>query len=272
MPPAPPPVRPSWLLEETFEEYRARAKQNLTSHALGDFRRCPFLFRQRELGLVPDLDLDAFRLGTATHLLTVEGLPSLAKRYAMGGPINPKTEKPYGPRTQKFEEWAEQQGLPVLTDDDVTLATAMAHSVKTHPLARTAFSGGFAEGVIRVNVSGVPIQTRLDYYTPSTGNLDDFKTCRDLDEFVEDSYRYGYIYQLAFYAKSVAVAGGKINRVRFVVTEKEIPFRCGIWVIGQAELKEANEANMMLLDHMKACRAADSWPTNYEDERDYPQA
>jgi hypothetical protein len=35
----------SFILRESFEQYLAKAREYLTSHRLGDFRKCPALYR-----------------------------------------------------------------------------------------------------------------------------------------------------------------------------------------------------------------------------------
>ena len=47
------------LIQEPAEEYHAKAKQHLSSHQLGNFRRCPALYRKKQLGLVGDEDRPA---------------------------------------------------------------------------------------------------------------------------------------------------------------------------------------------------------------------
>ena len=63
------PVMPDlgFLIREPAEEYHAKAKDYLSSHQLGDFRKCPALYRKKKLGLVPDEDRPAYQIGRAAH-------------------------------------------------------------------------------------------------------------------------------------------------------------------------------------------------------------
>jgi hypothetical protein len=92
----------SCLICEPAEVYHAKASQYLSSHQLGDFRRCPLLYRKKKLGLIADEDRPAYLIGRAVHALVLEGRDRFEAEYAVGGPINPKTGEVYGPTTKAF--------------------------------------------------------------------------------------------------------------------------------------------------------------------------
>ena len=70
------------VLREPAETYHANASRHLSSHALGEFRRCPLLYRRRKLGLVPDRDSPAYLLGRAAHTLILEGRVAYERAFA----------------------------------------------------------------------------------------------------------------------------------------------------------------------------------------------
>ena len=70
---------------EPADVYHARAADHLTSHQLADFRKCPLLYRNKQLGLIEDEDRPAYRLGRAAHTLILEGRDRFEARYAVGG-------------------------------------------------------------------------------------------------------------------------------------------------------------------------------------------
>jgi hypothetical protein len=90
---------------ESEVEYRAKAKTYLTSHQLGDFRKCPSLYFKKKEGLVEDEDRPAYLVGHAAHTLILEGRDQFEQDYAVGGPINPKTGACFGPNTKAFADW-----------------------------------------------------------------------------------------------------------------------------------------------------------------------
>src|SRR5262245_45087788 len=122
----------SCLIAEPAAVYHARSRELVTSHGLRDFRKCPLLFRRKQLGEIPEPPCDAFVIGSATHALVLEGPRAFHDQFGVGGPINPKTGRPFGPDTRAFAAWAEQLGKPILTREQYALVLQMAQSVQAH--------------------------------------------------------------------------------------------------------------------------------------------
>lgn len=166
------------ILREPADVYHANAKTHLTSHALGDFRRCPLLYRKKKLGLVEDEDRPAYLVGRALHTLVLEGRETFEREFAVGGPVNPKTGELFGATTKAFAEWAAAQGKPVLTLQQFDLIEKMAEGVRQNGIARDLLSEGIAEGVVRRDYRQMPSQARMDFFDPHRGIVD-LKTCDD---------------------------------------------------------------------------------------------
>lgn len=114
---------------EPAEEYHARAGENLSSHQLIDFMKSPFLHFKKSEGLLENKDSPAYLIGRAAHARILEGREAYQSQFALGGPINPKTGQPFGSATKAFAEWAEAQGKPVLSHDQVALVEQMADAL-----------------------------------------------------------------------------------------------------------------------------------------------
>ena len=95
----------SILIQEPADVYHAKAKDYLSSHQLIDFMKCPLLHNKKRLGIIQDQETASFLLGRAAHVRILEGRAEYQSQFAMGGPINPTTGKPYGSLTKKFAEW-----------------------------------------------------------------------------------------------------------------------------------------------------------------------
>jgi len=156
------------LVKEPESVYAAKRAENLSSHALGDFRKSPWLFRKKELGLIHDSDSTAYLVGRAAHCLILEGRDAFDAGFAVGGPINPKTGKPYGRETKAFAAWASEVGKPVLTDSQNALVEDLAAGVAQHPVTSLMFSHGHAEVVARCEYGDMPCQGRLDWFSPES--------------------------------------------------------------------------------------------------------
>jgi hypothetical protein len=255
-----------FLLREPAEVYHARSKEHLTSHGLADFRENPFLYRKRQLGLVVEEDRPAFQVGRAAHTLILEGRDAYRRQYAFGGPTNPATGKLFDSRSKAYQEWAERQAKPVLTDRQAALIEELAAAVQRHPITGELLAEGVPEGVVRRDYCGVPCQARLDWLNPAKG-LVDLKTCDHLKYLEADARSFGYLHQLAFYRALLALETGEILPVYLIAVEKREPYRCGVWRIDPNVLAVAQQDNEAALDRLVRCRQQDHWPTGYEELR-----
>ena len=252
---------------EPAEEYHAKASEFLSSHQLMDFMKCPWLHRKKKLGMIADSESSAFLLGRAAHARILEGRTAFEAQFAQGGPINPKTDKPYGSNTKAFTAWAEVQGKPVLSHAQVDLIEQMATGVAMNDEAVDLLLHGRAEGVVRADYCRVPCQIRIDWLHPHRGIVD-FKTCDDLAWFESDARRFGYHRQMAFYRAVLAqVLHGLRVPVYIIAVEKKEPFRCGVWRVNDETLARTQVENEAAIRRMQLCHQQDHWPTHYEDIR-----
>ena len=256
------------LIREQADVYHAKAKDNLSSHALADFRRCPALYRKKRLGLISKRDSTAFVLGRAAHTLILEGRKRYEAEYAVGGPVNPRTGKLFGSNTKAFAEWAASLGKPVLDDTQAALIEQMAASVREHIFAHELLSAGVAEGVVRVCYGGQDCQARIDWINPvEDRGIVDLKTCDSLDNFERDFRVFEYAHQLAFYRELIVEAVAVELEVFVIAVEKREPFRAGVWQISRALLDRAADDNLAAMDELARCRETGVWPTRFESLR-----
>ncbi len=262
-------MTPDFLIREAEETYRGMARKLLTSHQLSDFRRCPALYHKKKLGLIADEDRPAYLVGRAAHTLILEGEMAFHMRYASGGPVNPRTGKPFGSATQAYTDWKEEhaaKGLQCLTAEQHLLVTSMAEGVRAHPHVQKLLAEGVPEGVVRTEYQGQACQSRIDWFHPEFGILD-LKTADSLDYFEADARRYSYAHQLAFYRAVTERVTGVPFPVRMVAVEKKEPFRCGVWLISEQTLAWCQQENEAAIARLAECAATDAWPTGYEECR-----
>jgi hypothetical protein len=231
-----------------------------------DFMRSPFLYFKKFVGLLEDKDSPAYLVGRAAHARILEGRDAYETRFALGGPINPKTGQPFGAATKAFAEWADAQGKPVLSHDQVALVEQMAAGVAMNDAAVDLLLYGRAEGVVRANYCGTPCQIRVDWTHPFRGIVD-LKTCDELDWFEADARRYRYMTQLAFYQAVLAEVAAQLVPVHVVAVEKREPYRCGVWRASDNALSIARQENEAAIRRLLMCRQKEMWPTGYEEVR-----
>ena len=254
-----------FLIREPADVYHAKSKDHLSAHALNEFRRCPLLYRKHELGLVPERDSTAYLIGRAAHTLILEGRPRYQREYAVGGPVNPRTGKPFGSATKVFAEWAGKQSKPVLSDSQAALVEQMAAAVRDHPISRELLADGVAEDVVRSRYHEHSCQARIDWINPDTDlGIVDLKTSEDLDSFEYALRALGYVHQVAFYRAVVAASCGINLPVHVVAVEKREPFRVGVWRIANDVLEAARAQNEEAMDELRRCRETGGWFTRFE--------
>lgn len=256
----------SVLEAEPAEQYHARSAEYLSSHQLIDFMKCPWLHFKKHSGLIAETDSTAYLIGRAAHSRILEGRDVYEASFALGGPVNPTTGRPFGGNTKAFREWAEAQGKPVLSHDHVELVENMASGVSMNDEAVDLLLYGRAEGVVRAEYCGVPCQIRIDWTHPHRGIVD-LKTCDDLTWFEADAKRYRYTNQLGFYQGVLAEVIAQHVPVHIVAIEKKEPFRCGVWRVSDDSLAIARGENEAAIRRLISCRENGHWPTGYEDIR-----
>ena len=254
------------FIDEPAQVYHDKARGHLSSHQLLTFMRCPYLYAKKRAGLIPDVDSPSYFLGRAAHTRILEGPKVYEMEYAVGGPINPSTGKPYGNTTKKFLEWQEVQQKPVIPFDKADLIEAMNAGVRMNPVACELLAQGKAEGVVRETYRDFSCQIRIDWTNPELGIVD-LKTCDDLTWFESDARRFGYHHQLAFYQAVLDRKIGALVPVYIVAVEKKEPFRCGVWQLPTETLLMARTENEAAIERLREANENDSFTTGYEELR-----
>ncbi len=256
-------TKPDYIITEPSKLYHSKRGEFLSSHMLGDFRKCPELFRKKEAGQIKDGDKPAYAIGRAAHCLILEGKDVFHSQYIVGQAINEKTGKAYGKNTLAYQEWIADQEKEVISPSNFGFISRLQVAVELHNEAARLLENGIAEGVIRAGYRGIPCQIRMDFFGERHG-LVDLKTCDDLTWFESDARRFGYVYQLAFY-RAVLREVSKIKYpVHIIAVEKKEPFRCGVWKVSDQALDYAEMENVAAIERLKKCRAENIWPTGHE--------
>ncbi len=251
------------LSAEPEHEYHAKAGEYLSSHQLKDFINCPKLYRDKQLGLIRETVTPDMLVGSATHALVLEGRDAYESRFALGGPINKTSGKPFGEDTKAFAAWCAEQGKPGIHHKHLDVIEDLYQGVMNHDEAMLLLQYGRSEGVIRTAYRGISCQARYDWIHPHRGIID-LKTTADLDRFEHQCKKNRYHNQIAFYRAILAQVTGQLVPVYLVAVEKKQPFRCGVWRVSEDTLAAAQRENDEAIIRLKECQRIDYWPTGYE--------
>jgi len=271
------------LIDEPFPVYLANREKYLTSHQLMDFIRCPRLYYLKKTGALttdPNKTSSELILGSAAHKLILEGRKEFDLCYAVGAPINERTGKEYGRDTQAFAKWVEQQradkgsAVEFITTDQWYTISSMADAVAKHEEAQKLLHHGVAERVLHSDFNGIPVQSRLDWFTEmgEVPVIVDLKTSNDLDSFEYDARKFLYGIQFAFYQQifvSATIDEYELEavippKVFAVAVEKREPFRCGVFEVPDGVLAHFNAKMFAAIESLKQCQCEGEYPTLYE--------
>jgi hypothetical protein len=244
------------LEQVTPAEYDAARRKYMGSHSLERFRRSPLEFQLMAKGMLLDKDSSAYAFGRAFHCWFLEGEAAFHRRYVVSeGPINERTQKPFGRDTKAFTDWMAdnlQPGQELITGDEFHRIQQMADATK-QTAGIEMLDDGEPEQTIRGDIFGVDCQSRLDWLNATGGYFVDIKTDAELDTFVYRFGKFGYARQLAFYREMVRALGTGQDWAVFVLAiEKESPFRSQMYRVMDSTLLAAREEVLQSLEQYKA--------------------
>jgi hypothetical protein len=157
----------------------------------------------------------AIEKGKAIHTLMLDGPELFEATYAIGGPINPKTNAPYNRGTKKFDEWIEEQGdKPFLTTTEYESVKRMAeaiesdgflHSIVTMPGTERELSLFWCE---TINGERIRCKARLDWWNPDIGVIDLKSTDETAyGDFCKSVANRGWFGQTFWYPRGAVMTG-----------------------------------------------------------------
>ena len=266
---------------EPDDVYHGKAKDYVSAHTLAVYLDSPYQFKRMRDGLAyPPKENDAFAFGTAFHMAVLQ--PDLFEKTYIDAddmaPVNPKTGKPYGKDTNKYQDWLATipKDKRILPAEDFTIISRMKDGISRQEDAKALLSYPFyPEAVIRQNMNGINCQSKLDYIFIDNGivNIIDLKSTRSLKAFMDTIYAeksgeagYGYLRQAAFYTKMARQSlGTNDTRFYFIACEKEEPWNCAVVKITDQTLTSEIGSIDVVMERMKGSFDKNEWPTGYED-------
>jgi exodeoxyribonuclease VIII len=193
-------------------------------------------------------------------------------RYAQtfsvsAGPINPKTERPYGKETKTYQTWLNEQPKPVLTHEDDELFKAMREACVSHPVAKKLLGNGGRNEITVVWVdeaTGMKCKCRLDRYCRygRAWVIVDLKTTNSVtkDSFSRDIQKHLYHVQAAMYTDGLTAAVQKDWKWIFVCVEPEPPYEVATYQLDEGAIEIGRELYRGWLGQYKQCVETGVWP------------
>lgn len=156
---------------------------------------------------------------------------------------------------------------PILAAD-VPVAEAMAHALRSHPVARLGLTGGSPEQAMfaRHPEHGAWLRGKVDYLAQGLGGrliITDVKTAEHADgeSFARAGGDLGYDLQAAVYEWLARALGlGKKITVIFAVVEKSPPHLVAVHELHSTDMGLARQAHEVAVGRFAQCLKSGTWP------------
>jgi len=219
-------------------------------------------------------ETDAMRLGSAVHMLALEPEKFGAEYLVLDGPINGKTEKPYGRESNKFKAWLEAEnnlngnGRTILIREEFAEGLAIAKSFQSHPEI-AAIMASRAEKFFEFESLGhaildsgtIPLKCKLDFVCPELKLIVDLKSTQDPSEY-EWSWsagKLGYHRQAAFYIDMMELLYGERFDFLFGAVRSKPPYDSHVYRLGKKSINKGQEEYMRLIEQYAERKQTGDW-------------
>jgi hypothetical protein len=250
----------------TYEQYDAIEAVRRTLLVKG--RKTMRHFRHEELH-PDDSESDAYLFGQAIHAAILE--PDRFEETVVLGPINPRTQEPYGRTTKTCKEFAAANpGLIVLGKGDreriAGMGAAIRETKRIYALVRSIQRSELTL-VWNDEATGVRCKTRIDGFVGNGMGMLDLKstTSADPDAFSDTLYTLGYHIQAAMSVDAWRTLTGEEQPFNLIPMEKESPYLPALYTVGPETLAMARQQYRETLHKIAAARESGVYP-GYPDE------
>ena len=187
-------------------------------------------------------DSDAFTLGALVHALVLTP-HTIDTDFIRVGKVDRRT-------TAGKAEWesavkrAALASARIVSDDQFTLASAMASAVMTFPAwARLSEMISQREVAIIGNIGGAVSKCKVDGASDDFTIIVDIKTCQSAAprEFARACAQFQYHYQAAFYRTVAGSVGKVVKDFVFVCVEKDAPHCVSVYRLADRAIDEAEK-------------------------------
>lgn len=203
-------------------------------------------------------DTKALRVGTAVHVLALEGLDAYNATHA----VAPEVDRRSKAGKDAWETFTTANaGRSILTADEGALVDEVANSA-TACMRNAGIVLSKTEVMFTAFIGDTLVKCAIDGISDD-GYIYDLKTCEDASPrgFLTAARKYKYALQAYFYSHAVASAFScKVLGFRFIAVEKEAPFAHAIYELGPEIMSLASADFERALTLYKDCNANNNWP------------
>lgn len=161
-----------------------------------------------------------------------------------------------------------------ITQNDADVIKGMREAVYANPDAKKLLASGnweysaFADDL----ETGLPLKARFDFLLDGAPIIVDLKTCESARPFEWERACAKYLYHLqaAFYADiQEKITSTKTEAFFFIALEKDAPYECQVYQIGDRSLEKGRTEYKRLLWEVKNCMDKNDWPGYFSGVRQF---
>ena len=254
----------------------------LSNSSLSVLKRSPTEFYRRFVTEDPaermkGQESEAMLLGSAVHMLALEPERFDAEYVVLDGPINTRTEKPYGRDTRAFTEWLSVEMLrhtrKILIREELADSLAIAKAFQGHPViaaimasrAEKLFESEYAMEYETLD-SKVDLKCKIDFVCPTERIIVDLKTTSDPSPYAwswsaED---FGYHRQAAIYSDAMEAKYGEPFRFLFGVVRSKEPYEAAVYELDAESISRGRSEYEALIGEYVDRKAKNDWLSDWQ--------
>jgi exodeoxyribonuclease VIII len=250
----------------------------LSNSSLSVLKKSPQEFYQRFVtGEDKSEETDAMRLGSAVHMLALEPERFDAEYVVLDGPINPRTQEPFGRETKAFDTWRKEaeanETRKIIIRDDFANAIAIAQSFHSHEIIQGLMSVDgkeFEKSLLLTyqfsDGTSEQVKCKPDCIIPAESIIVDLKTSSDPrpEEFQWSALRYGYYRQAAIYLDACEVFWGREFRFLFGVVNSKKPHECGVFELTPGDIQRGRDEYHELIEEYSRRKISNNWRSDWQ--------
>ena len=235
-------------------------KPGLSFHQLKDLAIVSPRWYQRKyiIGEIQDGDKDSYRIGRLVHMAVLE-----PEKFAAVPTVPAEHLTPSGALSTKAptREWlASLPNRDFGTPDELALCRRLQEAVMGNTEAATIVNQSDVEVELFREIDGVNVKAKADLIRKAftgRGQVWDLKTSKKLDDIARECREYGYVEQLAWYARLYDVMPGGL-----IVVEKEEPYRVIVVRFAEDAYVKARTKLAGWMGLYKTCVETGTWPND----------
>ena len=207
----------------------------------------------------PPPPTEAMTIGTLVHHAFLE--PELFTENYTVRP--PGTDRRTKAGKEKYTEWEKsKEGKTEIKGDHRDTALSCAEALGSHPKIAKIIKDAEKEIVAYAGFGDVQARAKIDIARFDKHAIFDLKTTADCSprEFKKSIHKYGYDFQMAWYAAIYEELTGVCPNCAIIAIEPKPPFPVTLHHIGEAWLAKGRRKYKRALKRFEECTNNDEWP------------